>query len=86
MKRSRNRMLVLFSILMVAFLGLALYLTYFEVIKAPALRAHNLNPRNWVDESQFGRGKFLDRNSQVLVDRVKEEDGTYTRYSKYPAL
>lgn len=86
MKRSRNRMLVLFSILMVAFLGLALYLTYFEVMKAPALRAHNLNPRNWVDESQFGRGKFLDRNSQVLVDRVKEEDGTYTRYSKYPAL
>lgn len=86
MKRSRNRMLVLFSIMMVAFLGLALYLAYFEVVKAPDLRAHNLNPRNWVDESHFGRGRFLDRNNRVLVERQKEGDGTYIRYCKYPAL
>lgn len=86
MKRSRNRMLIIFTIMMVAFLGLALYLSYFEIAKAPALRAHQLNPRNWVDESRFGRGRFLDRNGEVLVEREKREDGSYARYCLYPSL
>ncbi len=86
MNRSKNRMLTLLAILIIIFLGLALYLAYFELVKAPELRKHSLNMRNWVDESKFGRGMFMDRNGEVLVNTEKNKDGKYKRYSKYPYL
>ena len=86
MNRSKNRMLTLLAILMIMFLALALYLAYFELVKAPNLRKNPLNMRNWVDESKFGRGKFLDRNGEVLVNTEKNKDGKYVRYAKYPYL
>lgn len=84
MNRSKNRMLSLLAVLIIIFLALALYLAYFELFKAQSLRQNSLNMRNWVDESKFGRGRFLDRNGEVLVESEKKKDGKYKRYSNYP--
>lgn len=85
MKRSRTRMLLLLSILLLVFFVLALYLAYFELVKAPALAKHPANPRNWVDESHFARGLFLDRTGRPLMAREEADKGGRSgRYCLYP--
>ena len=86
MKRSKRRLALVVGLFLVLFLGLVLYLVFFQLVKAPDLRANALNMRNWVDETHFGRGRFYDRNGQELVGREKGEDGTYYRYANHPNM
>ncbi|WP_071705511.1 peptidoglycan D,D-transpeptidase FtsI family protein [Murdochiella vaginalis] len=86
MKRSKRRLALLIGLFLILFLGLVLYLVFFQLVKAPALRANSLNMRNWVDETHFGRGRFYDRNGEELVGREKDEEGRYYRYANHPNM
>lgn len=86
MERSKRRLAIVVGLFLVLFLGLVLYLVFFQLVKAPELRANSMNMRNWVDETHFGRGRFYDRNGQELVGREKDEDGEYYRYSNHPNM
>lgn len=86
MRRSKGSLLTILTVLVGLFLLVALDLTYFEFFKAEKLRNHPQNMRNWVDESLFGRGRFLDRNGFAVVIREKKEDGSFTRYSNSPRM
>ncbi len=86
MKRSKRRLALLLALILIFFLGLVLYMVFFQLNQAPDLRADSRNMRNQVDEKQFGRGRFYDRNQEVLVEREKNEDGSYHRYLVYPNM
>lgn len=86
MLRSKKRLSFLLTLFLAAFLGMVLYLCYFELVEAPRLRDHAYNMRNWVDESKVARGLFLDRNGHEIISREQAEDGTYTRYSNHPYM
>lgn len=86
MKRSKGSLLTILTFMVALFLLVALDLTYFEIFKADKLRSHPQNMRNWVDESRFGRGRFMDRNGFMIVVREKREDGTFYRYSTSPRM
>lgn len=86
MLRSKKRLSSLLAAIMMMFLGLVLYLTYFQLVEADGLRNHPRNMRNWVDETKFGRGRFLDRSGAVIVEREKQADGSYVRYSNHPNM
>lgn len=86
MKRSKRRLAMLMGLLLALFLALIFYMVYFQLVKAPDLRADARNMRNWVDETQFGRGRFYDRNVHEIVGRERQEDGTYVRYINHPNM
>ncbi len=86
MKRSKKRIVALFGIIMALFLGLALYLTYFQIVEAESYRNNSINMRNWVDETQFGRGIFLDRNDHEIIVREQNGEGSFVRYSQHPHM
>ncbi len=86
MKRSKKRIVALFGIIMSLFLSLTLYLTYFQIVEAESYRNNSINMRNWVDETQFGRGIFLDRNNHEIIIREKNDDGSFIRYSQHPHM
>lgn len=86
MIRSKRRLITLLTVILSLFIGTVLYLTYFELVKASDLRNHALNMRNWIDETKFGRGIFLDRNNTEIVSRSKNSDGSYVRTVNYPHM
>ncbi|MDD7592906.1 MAG: penicillin-binding transpeptidase domain-containing protein [Peptoniphilaceae bacterium] len=86
MKRSKRRLAILMALILALFFGLILYMVYFEFVEAPGLRADARNMRNWVDETQFGRGRFYDRHQHEIVGRERQEDGTYVRYVNHPNM
>lgn len=85
MKRSKRRLALLLGVVLVFFFGLVIYMIQFQIREAPGLRADARNQRNWVDETKFGRGQFLDRNGHVIVERGKEK-GVYVRWSNHPHM
>ena len=86
MRRSKRRIVFLLMLILALLFGLILYLTYFQIFEAPEYRESSINMRNWIDETQFGRGVFYDRNGHEIVVREKNEDGAYSRYSQHPNM
>lgn len=86
MSRSKKRMAMILAVILILFMGIVLYMAYFQLFEANKLRDNSLNMRNWVDETKFGRGLFYDRNGEALVTREKEDDGTYVRYLNNPRM
>lgn len=86
MKRSRSRLTTVLLIFLILFFGLIIYLLYFQLVKADDLRQNPLNMRNTVNESQFARGLFYDRQGRALYTRRKKDDGTFVRYANHPYL
>lgn len=64
------------------FLTITLYLIYFQLFKAKALKNDYRNARNSIDESKVKRGNIFDKNGLVLAYSEKTEDG-YVRKNKY---
>lgn len=85
MQRSKRRLAMLIGLFLVFFLGLVLYMVFFQLFKAPDLRSNPQNMRNWVDETYFGRGRFYDRNGHEIVGREKDANG-YHRFSHHPNM
>ena len=81
--KNRHRILFLLVTVAVLFLSVSVYLVYFQLFQADDLAAHNLNRRNYIDETVVDRGNILDRNGAVLAESVPSETG-YTRLLTYP--
>lgn len=76
-----KRIRFLLLLVMVIFLGVSLYLVYFQLFEAKALRTHPANSRNYLDETAITRGRIVDSQG-VLLAYTQEEDKR--RISEYP--
>lgn len=76
------RVLLLFSVL---FISLIVYLTYFELFKADAIKTSSYNKRP-DDNAYVIRGSIYDRNQKELAYSTKDEDKKQTRHYEYSNL
>ncbi|MDO5689506.1 MAG: penicillin-binding transpeptidase domain-containing protein [Tissierellia bacterium] len=86
MQKENKRVIIVLSGIVLVFIGLVLYLAYFQVVKAETIVNNPYNSRLWVDESKYFRGKILDRNGTVLAESTEAEDGTIARQYYYGRL
>ncbi|NLY35977.1 MAG: penicillin-binding protein 2 [Tissierellia bacterium] len=77
-----KRIRFLLIIVMLVFLGVSLYLVYFQLFEAKALNAHSANSRNYLDEGNIIRGKIYDQSGELLASNLDE--GDKKRISEYP--
>lgn len=67
------------------FIGLIVYISYFQIFKAEKIKINSYNKRLWINEESTMRGSILDRNGEVLA--FSEKDGeTYQRRYNYGRL
>lgn len=62
-----KRIRFLLVIVMAIFIGISLFLVYFQLFEAKALNAHEANSRNYFDESKITRGSFYDQAGEILT-------------------
>lgn len=84
MNNSKNKkMIVVLGLLIALLLGIALYMTYFQLVEANFYANHDYNSRNWVDESKILRGTIRDKNGNTLAYTERLEDGSMKRINTY---
>lgn len=64
------------------FIGLILYISYFQIFTADKIVTSSYNKRQWINEENILRGEITDRRGTVLVNSVKTDE-TQTRNYKY---
>ena len=67
------------------FVGLIVYLSYFEIFQASRIVTNGYNKRQWLNEEYVLRGTIADRNGKTLVTSEKIEDKQVRQY-KYGRL
>ena len=67
------------------FISLIVYMSYFQIFKADAVKNNSYNKRLWINEESILRGSILDRNGKTLVYSEKKDD-LYTRHYEYGRL
>lgn len=75
MKSNRKRIYLLLIAVIVLFLGLSIYLVYFQIFESEAMARHSQNRRNWVDETTIQRGSILSRGGQTIAHSEEGEGG-----------
>lgn len=75
MNKEIKRIVTLLSLFCLAFLILAGFLTFFQIFSAKKVKKNNYNKRLWINEDAVLRGKFLDRNGNVLAHSERTENG-----------
>ncbi|NLY85092.1 MAG: penicillin-binding protein A [Tissierellia bacterium] len=85
MKQEIRRIILVLVGLCLAFLSLIVYISYFQVFKASAIKKNSYNKRLWINEEAILRGSFLDRNGKTLVYSEKKDE-TYVRHYLYGRL
>ncbi len=83
--KERSRILILLSGLIVLSLSLIVYLSYFIIFEAEAVKKHPANRRASIVESEIQRGSIYDCNGEVLA-YSEGEPGNYTRINNFPNL
>lgn len=78
-----KRLLFVMIFFVLLFMGLALYLVYFELFKAKSIANNDYNPRLWVNEDAIDRGDIYDRNGNVLAYSETDANGKQVRYYNY---
>ena len=73
------RVLVFISAL---FIGLILYLSYFQLFKAEEILDNSFNKRNLIGQEKILRGKITDRKGETLAYSEKEGDSQIRKYPK----
>ena len=68
------------------FMGLALYLVYFQLFKSNEIAKNENNRRLWINEDSIDRGDIYDRNDNLLAYDEENSDGTKTRIYNYGAV
>lgn len=84
-KSELKRIVILMAGLIALFLGAIIYLSYFYIFEADAVRNHPSNRRGYIEEAQIKRGDIYDRNGELLATS-KGEPGHYHREYSYPIL
>ncbi len=76
-----NKKTIYVLILMLTlFCGVALYFSYFQIFKSPALSGHSQNPRTLAREMSIRRGTIYDRDGEVLAESEMTEGGQVRKY------
>lgn len=78
-----KRLLFVMIFFVVLFMGLALYLVYFELFKAKTVASNENNRRNWVNEENIARGKIFDKNGNILAYSDIDQNGNQVRHYNY---
>lgn len=85
MDKELKRMIRVFVSICILFIGLIVYLSYFQVFTASSIKNNSYNKRLWIDEENIKRGMILDRNGKILAYSEKEGD-SMKRYYNYGRL
>lgn len=75
MDNTDKRIIKVLTALTLMFMGLVVYLTYFQVFQASKIVSSNYNKRLWANEESVLRGAIYDRNGSVLAYSEKTENG-----------
>jgi peptidoglycan glycosyltransferase len=81
MDKELKRMIRVFVSICILFIGLIVYLTYFQVFTASSIKNNSYNKRLWIDEENIKRGMILDRNGKILAYSEKEGDSMKRHYN-----
>ena len=85
MNKELKRIITVLFLICVLFVSLIVYLSYFQVFKADAVKNNSYNKRLWINEEKILRGSIIDRNGKILA--YSEKDGeTYKRFYNYGNL
>lgn len=85
MEKVNKKILIIFAGFVFLFLGLVLYMTYFQVVKAKDLNNgeySKYNPRNTVDENKVKRGTVYDSDGNILIETKTDSDKN--NYRSFP--
>lgn len=85
MNKETKRIILVLVGFCLMFISLIVYISYFQVFKAEAVRNNSYNKRLWINEESILRGSILDRNEKVLAYSEKKDE-TYKRYYPYGRL
>lgn len=85
MEKEIKRIIAVLIGICILFVSLVVYLTYFQVFRANAVRNNSYNKRLWINEEKILRGSIIDRNGRILA--YSEYNGeTYSRVYNYGNL
>ncbi|MCK9444205.1 MAG: penicillin-binding transpeptidase domain-containing protein [Tissierellaceae bacterium] len=85
MNKEIKRIIIILTVLCMTFISLIVYISYFQIFKASAIKNNSYNKRLWINEQTILRGSILDRNGNVLAYSEKEGD-SYKRNYNYGSL
>lgn len=83
--KENRKILIVLTFLIVLFLSLIFYLSYFTVFDAAKIKNHPANRREAMAEASIKRGSILDRNGEVLAYSDGEKY-KYERHYNYPRI
>lgn len=73
MNKELKRTLIVLAGICLLFVSLVVYISYFQIFKAEAVKNNSYNKRLWIDEEKILRGSIVDRNGKILA--YSEESG-----------
>ena len=85
MNKEIKRVILLLVFFCIMFIGLIVYMSYFQVFLAEDIKTNPYNKRLWINEENTLRGSILDRNGNVLAYSEKNKDSNI-RYYNYGSL
>lgn len=85
MENERRRTLILLIYLLLGFVVLIGYMSYFQIFKSEIIKNNDYNKRLWLNEESIMRGSIFDRNGLVLAYSEKKDD-KINRIYKYDYL
>ena len=85
MKKEIKRIILILTALCMTFISLIVYISYFQIFEASAVKNNSYNKRLWINEQTILRGSILDRNGKILA--YSEKDGnSFERHYEYGNL
>lgn len=85
MEKENKREIVALVGFCLLFIGLVVYLSYFQIFKADSIKINSYNKRLWMNEEKVTRGSIMDRKGTILAYSEKTEE-TNNRYYNYGSL
>lgn len=80
MEIESKRIIRVLIFLCALFVGLVVYLSYFQAFQASKILTNSYNKRQWLNEEYVLRGTITDRNGKALAYSEKVEDKQIRRY------
>ena len=85
MSKEIKRIIIVLVGFCLLFISLIVYMSYFQIFKAQAVKNNSYNKRLWINEESILRGSIVDRNGKTLVYSEKKDD-LYVRHYEYGRL
>ncbi len=85
MEKENKRAIMVLVGFCLLFIGLVVYLSYFQIFKADNIKISSYNKRLWMNEEKVTRGSIFDREGTILAYSEKTEENN-NRYYNYGSL